>query len=127
MIKTEDLRIGNYITLVYDEVGPLKVEELQLGCVHLENRAYMDDERDVIGIEITSSWLEKAGFVHHSDKGVQEGEVWKKGSFFLESGNTDSIWRFSISGTYFKISIKWVHQLQNLLALIKNLDELAAS
>lgn len=127
MIKSEDLRIGNYITLVYDEVGPLKVEELQPGCVHLENRAYMDDERDVIGVEVTPSWLEKAGFVLHSDKGVQEGEVWRKGSFFLESDHTDGIWHFSISGTYFKVSIKWVHQLQNLLALIKNLEEPAAS
>lgn len=125
MIKAEDLRIGNYITLVYDEVGPLKVEELQPGCVHLENREYMDDERDITGVEISPSWLKNAGFAPRPDESTQKSEVWKKGSFLLESNNTHDIWRFSISGTLFEVSVKWVHQLQNLLALIKDLEESA--
>lgn len=125
MIKTEELRIGNYITLVYDEVGPLKVEELQPGCVHLENRKYMDDERDITGIEINPSWLQKTGFEPCTDDTTQNGEVWKKDRCLLESDSTHGVWRFSISGTLFGISIKWVHQLQNLMALIKDVEESA--
>jgi hypothetical protein len=61
-MKYNELRLGNLVSLVYDpdKFGVVIAMDIA-GSVHLGNKETADDIRDIIGIQITETLLEKLG------------------------------------------------------------------
>jgi len=62
-MKSTELRLGNLVSLAYDPEKYGVVISMDIaGSVHLGNKEQADDIRDIIGLEITESLLEKLGY-----------------------------------------------------------------
>jgi len=108
MIKSEDIRIGNYI----DVNGIAQVRGVTNGGVWIRNKAFVI--MDFKGIPLTPEILDKCGF-------EQDGEV------IFNLPNTpamvfckDGIVDLYLYGHPIKKDIKYLHKLQNII--YENID-----
>lgn len=104
-MKVTELRIGNIISLVYDPEKYGAVIALDhCGTVHVNNREYPDEIRDIVGFELTQELLTKFGyetFIYFNDKEIR----------LLFHGKRVIVTIDDVT-TY---EIKFVHELQNLV------------
>lgn len=126
MIKANELRIGNWISLSvnqniqhYGKVLSIGSEDQQFEQIYCECEesfewAFKDN---YFGIPLDETWLERAGF------------VWSGGGHYANDSN--DMWIEDKAGLYrfarpilTKYSIKFVHQLQNWYFLLSDGDEL---
>lgn len=103
-MKANELRIGNWITLVKDDIYENK--DYQLEAYDIYKASEFDDiTQCLLPIPITEEWLLKFGYTFKS-YGYGDGE-WKQWSF-----NGYSLNSFTCNKT--GVDLKYVHQLQNL-------------
>lgn len=104
-MKITKLRLGNLISLIYD---PEKYDAVialdHCGSVHMNNRDYPDEIRDIIGLELTETLLTKFDF---------ETYIYIKGREIrlLFHGKRITV----IIDDNINYEIKFVHELQNLV------------
>lgn len=109
-MKATDLRIGNIVTLAYEDFKPNVVLILEPGLVHLLNRLHPDDERDIEGIPITE------GLLH-------EYKVPSNKIFLIQGTNVKidvvqdikPVWLHIKNLTF---QLHFIHELQNIIHLI---------
>ena len=120
MIKTNELRIGNYVSVD-------KGFEMLVHSIYKDDTLYLDfipplvneadvweeDVKDVSPIELTEEWLLKFGFTKHNMEGYEVH--FKYNHPKLHSGIT-ALYNanFSIKLDDVARGVKYVHQLQNL-------------
>lgn len=111
-MKTSDLKLGNWVSH-YDNLQPFDtVSAIEFGMVHLSSKEYPDDERDLCGISITYSLLQKIGIV-------------KAGKFLILNFNAQQIIEFdiflktpNILLKFQNIKVTYIHELQNILSFL---------
>lgn len=104
-MKVTELRIGNIISLLYDpEKYGVVIALDHCGTVHVSNRDYPDEIRDVVGFELTQELLTKFGY---------ETYIYLKGREIrlLFHGKRVTV----IIDDHTTYEIKFVHELQNLV------------
>jgi hypothetical protein len=116
MIKTESLRIGNWIKLI-GAVDHQLVASLQfkiyddVGTIHLYGNGIWNREDQVEGIEITDTILINIGFIPASRV------WWEKEGFEIMFGWTESYGHFihyTSDHTVLSPAYKYLHELQNV-------------
>ncbi len=110
-MKASDLRLGNFAGVCYEDTFIAdQVIVLEPGVVHLSNRKYPDDERDIIGVPLSEDWLRKFDF--HYDPTL---ERWEYKNIIIKkiSYQSDNYWIWQSKAGVLKI--EFVHVLQNLL------------
>jgi hypothetical protein len=109
MIQASDLRIGNW----YDHNGEYKQAS------HNTIYEVWESEREWCkGIPLTPEVLEKCGFHKHNNAWVQEDFTENNSKFYFSIWSVDNE-EFNYNSAEFPIELKYLHQLQNLIYVIK--------
>lgn len=124
-MNTNELRLGNYITLAHESNQPVcKVQLLNTINENLVidsiGRSYITTSELMLPIKLTKEWLEKFGFKPGPDKNTMQ--LW----YDLESSNIgkerivahfeNKAW--NAGAEYHYKPIIYVHQLQNLIFIL---------
>ena len=112
MIKTNELRIGNFVS-INNGFEMLVHSIFQNDTVYLDfippliNEAdvWEEDYKDLIAIPLTKEWLLKAGF----ERLFHTGSTYSLRDFNVSDFGENGIYHYDV-----KQPIKYVHQLQNL-------------
>ena len=114
-MKASDLRLGNIVGVCYETpLVPEQVIVLEPAAVHLSNRKYPDSDRDLVGIPLSEKWLSdlkfryNSAFEHWSNLHVIIWKISEAGKDFWEVESKAGSWKIS-----------YVHELQNLLHVLK--------
>ena len=134
-MKASELRCGNYVNVPRKEQSPFRVDYFDRVKVYQDNGTYECptfgeipmhpltwDLSDIEGIVLTPEILEKCGFDYisegflYADKhhciyegGKEHGEIWKFQPFCTIDVNCT-------------VSIKYMHQLQNLIFALEGVE-----
>jgi hypothetical protein len=106
-MKATDFRIGNIVTVCYEDGKPDMVIIAEPGLIHLASRPHADDERDITGVPITFDKLSLLDFAKKS-KGIP---------FEIDMLEADKAILTVSIGNYI-VSCRYWHELQNLFFLI---------
>lgn len=111
MIKSNELREGNYVNVVgknsFNITGIIQVEDIISGCgINMHHDSFAHKLKDIQPIPLTEEWLIKFGFdpCYFADGG--------KLSFYRINDSNFLLPDFTL--VWFGTKIKYVHQLQNL-------------
>ena len=111
MIAPAFLRIGNILTVCYEEgFKPYTVEILQSDLVHLSNRPEADDPRDIIGLPVTQEFLVSVNFKKLSTLYIAH---FNENLISVELAAEIDFTCLYIDQTRFPI--KYIHELQNIV------------
>jgi hypothetical protein len=120
MITPASLRIGNIISVCYEEkFEPHTVEILQADLVHLSDRAEADDPRDLTGLPVTKEFLLLNDF-----------RVMRMSNRFISNCDKNFICiQFDDEKDYLVLTINrssytllFIHELQNILFYCTGLE-----
>ncbi len=104
-MKVTELRIGNIISLLYDpEKFGVVIALDHCGTVHISNREYPDEIRDIVGVGITQKLLAQFGY---------ETYIYFKGTEIRLLFNNKQVDVTIDDTTHYKI--RFMHELQNLI------------
>jgi hypothetical protein len=111
MVQPSSLRIGNLLTVCYEEgLKPYSVEVLQADLVHLSNRAEAEDPRDLIGLRVTPGLLLSENFTEQDDVFTVLANEKMIKVCFNKDKETAALYVANIG-----FEIKYIHELQNIL------------
>ena len=128
MIKTNELRIGNFVS-INNGFEMLVHSIFQDGTVYLDfippliNEAdvWEEDYKDLIAIQLTEEWLLKAGFKYkkYHPTTIGSADVFGSGLYVSQMINNgfSLVFQTDKKSFYFEFSdryIKYVHELQNI-------------
>lgn len=108
MINANELRIGNFV----NDVGS---QPFQIRPINIADALYAEEKGKhhlgINAIPITDDWLTKLGF--HMFQEFEDGSIanWERGKMSIPQSDLFNIWW---QGDYLGITIKFVHQLQNI-------------
>lgn len=106
-MKSSDLRIGNIVSVCYEnEILPDTVIVLEPDVVHLSNRKYPDNDRDIIGVPLSEEWLHQLHFIYHPRQ-----IAWHRGEIIIKKLTN----KWMAKWNTLKIEIEFVHQIQDLI------------
>lgn len=120
MIKSNELRIGNYI--LFDDGKQDKITAIWEDGVNGNSHSRWYLER-IMPIALTGEWLEKLGFQKDDDKGESRGEeigdVFRHQCFSVINVATKfHLWNYNDEDNWYSYAslneINSVHELQNL-------------
>lgn len=116
MIKTESLRIGNWIKLIGSDehhlVGSLQTKMVDnIGTIHLYGNGVWNREDQVEGIRITSEILDKCGFDLFDDDDFMQTQY--RGIFYIRMIEHIRCTEIRIGDMHFG-HIAYLHELQNI-------------
>jgi len=104
-MKVTELRLGNIIGLIYDpEKYGVIIALDQSGTVHISNREYPDEIRDVVGIAITPKLLARFGYesyIYFDGREIKLVFHGKRATVTIDDTTT--------------YEIQFVHELQNIV------------
>jgi len=116
-MKSSDLRIGNIVSVCYEnQIVPDKVIVLEPDVVHLSQRQYPDNEHDIIGVPLDEQWL-----MHFFFRYEENLKVWQNKDIKISKINSE-YWSVQCGSLILKI--KFVHHLQDVLHLLAIRDSL---
>ncbi len=109
-LKAKDLRIGNWVTLIKQNIYENK--DYQLDAYDIYKASEFDDITEcLLPIPLTEEWLIKFGFEVEKKIGNRDRfNVYKKGCLTFNTSHQ----RWWLSGIHSPFNPKYVHQLQNL-------------
>lgn len=112
MIAPSSLRIGNILSVCYEEeLQPYSVEILQADLVHLADRKEADDPRDLYGLPLTKDFLLANNFeemLEHNLFITQFKKIIIRIEFI--EGKTNFAWLCINQAKY---PLNYIHELQN--------------
>ena len=117
-MKASDLRLGNFAGVCYEDTFVAdQVIVLEPGVVHLSNRKYPDDERDIIGVPLCEDWLRKFDFNYDTVL-----ERWECKNIIIKKTIYESeiYWLWQSKAGILRIA--FVHELQNLLHTLSEVN-----
>jgi hypothetical protein len=111
MVQPSNLRIGNLLTVCYEDgLKPYIVEVLQADLVHLSNRAEAEDPRDLIGLHVTSDFLLSKNFTEQDNVFTVLANEKRIKFCFNKDKKTAVLYVDNM-----RFEIKYIHELQNIL------------
>lgn len=114
-MKASDLRIGNIVSVCYENVVvPDTVIVLEPDVVHLSQRQYPDSDRDIVGVPLDEQWLMHFFFMYDANL-----NVWQNGKIQISKISAED---WSIQYGSLILKIRFVHELQNVLHLLAMQD-----
>lgn len=117
-MKASDLRLGNFVGVCYEDTFVAdQVIVLEPQVVHLSNRKYPDDERDIIGVPLCEDWLRKFDFNYEPIL-----ERWELKNIIIKKiiYESEINWMWQSKAALLKIA--FVHELQNLLYTLSGVN-----
>lgn len=114
MIQTNELRIGNWVKTIYNELDYIAITEI-LDCVIHSNKTKCVSYSSLRPIPLTEEILLKCGFekkgstVYINIGSIEIGTVANGKRFYIQ-----------ISSQNITLEIKYLHQLQNLYFALTN-------